>query len=122
MTETDLTMLYIILSQFPNVSVQSNSSRAVRAREKILQISSGRFQELGTDVHDELKRRINSNTTGNSPDYLLPNSSMCPKRNQARRKMSSLPQSRFRDLASDIWYEIERRGYLQKKLTPQENI
>ncbi|KAJ3043364.1 component of the polarisome, partial [Rhizophlyctis rosea] len=32
-----------------------------------------------------------------------------PKRNQARQKLATLPSSRFKDLASDVYFEIERR-------------
>lgn len=32
-----------------------------------------------------------------------------PKRNQARQKLSTLPRTRFKDLASDVFFELERR-------------
>jgi len=32
-----------------------------------------------------------------------------PKRNQARQKLATLPLSRFRDLASDVYFELDRR-------------
>ena len=32
-----------------------------------------------------------------------------PKRNQARQKLATLPKNRFKDLASDVYYELERR-------------
>jgi hypothetical protein len=32
-----------------------------------------------------------------------------PKRNQARQKLSTLPKSRFKDLASDVYYELGKR-------------
>lgn len=32
-----------------------------------------------------------------------------PKRNQARQKLATLPLQRFRDLASDVYFELERR-------------
>ncbi len=31
------------------------------------------------------------------------------KRNQARQKLATLPVQRYKDLASDVFYEIERR-------------
>ena len=31
------------------------------------------------------------------------------ERNQARQKLATLPQNRFKDLASDVYYELERR-------------
>lgn len=32
-----------------------------------------------------------------------------PKRNQARQKLATLPTSRFKDLSSDVYYELARR-------------
>ena len=32
-----------------------------------------------------------------------------PKRNQARQKLATLPTSRFKDLSSDVYYELVRR-------------
>lgn len=113
MTENNLALHYKVLKQFLDISddsttrSKSNTTRAVRAREKLLKLSVAQFRELSTDVYDELKRRIDE--SNGEPDFLLPKSTFHPKRNQARQKLSSLPQSRFKDLVSDISYEIERR-------------
>ncbi|KGQ97415.1 hypothetical protein MEU_01228 [Candida albicans P37005] len=113
MSEKDLVQHYKVLKQFLAISddqqsrSKSNSSRAQRAREKLLKLSSAQFKELSTDVYDELRRRIDESRS--EPDYLLPKSSFHPKRNQARQKLASLPQTRFKDLVADISYEIERR-------------
>lgn len=32
-----------------------------------------------------------------------------PKRNQARQKLATLPKTRFKDLASDVFFELGRR-------------
>jgi Spa2 homology domain (SHD) of GIT len=32
-----------------------------------------------------------------------------PKRNQARQKLATLPNTRFEDLSSDVYYELARR-------------
>ncbi len=32
-----------------------------------------------------------------------------PKRNQARQKLATLPTGRFKDLSSDVYYELARR-------------
>jgi len=32
-----------------------------------------------------------------------------PKRNQARQKLATLPQNRFKDLASDVYVQLERQ-------------
>lgn len=114
MADSDLLHHYKVLKQFLDISDDSNSraksssSRAARAREKLLKLSGAQFRELSTDVFDELKRRIDESRT--EPDFLLPKLTFHPKRNQARQKLSSLPQSRFKDLVSDISYEIERRN------------
>ncbi|RPB22856.1 hypothetical protein L211DRAFT_826363 [Terfezia boudieri ATCC MYA-4762] len=83
-----------------------------RARDKLLRLSKVQFQELSGDVYDELQRRQLANDrrdSGSTPPYLLPKESFHPKRNQARMKLSTLPVPRFRDLAKDVFYELERR-------------
>lgn len=113
MADTALLHHYKVLKQFLDISddllsrAKTNSSRAARAREKLLKLSGAQFRELSTDVYDELRRRIDESRS--EPDFLLPKLTFHPKRNQARQKLSSLPQLRFKDLVSDISYEIERR-------------
>ena len=85
-----------------------------RARDKLLRLSPVQFQELSTDVYDELLRRQSSqsqqmNGPGQVPPYLLPRDTFHPKRNQARQKLATLPPPRFQDLATDVFYELERR-------------
>lgn len=83
-----------------------------RARDKLLRLSIIQFQELSTDVYDELQRRQQVNDrrdSGQTPPYLLPKESFHPKRNHARMRLSTLPVPRFRDLAKDVFYELERR-------------
>ena len=86
-----------------------------RARDKLVRLSPIQFQELSTDVYDELRRRQayaarqqHPNSPG-APDFLLPVQGFHPKRNQARQKLSTLPSDRFRALATDVFYELERR-------------
>lgn len=121
---SDLSLHYKVLKQFLDISddtprSKTSSSRATRAREKLLKLSPAQFKELSTDVYDELRRRIDESR--GEPDYLLPKSSFHPKRNQARQKLSSLPQSRFKDLVSDISYEIERRDLDQPEQAPAQS-
>lgn len=101
----------------PYLSQQGNV-RPNKARDKLLRLSAIQFQELSTDVYDELQRRNgvadrSSRSSGQSgadnPPYLLPKDEFHPKRNQARQKLSTLPMNRFRDLATDVFYELERR-------------
>ncbi|KAG7195892.1 component of the polarisome [Scheffersomyces spartinae] len=114
MKDNGLDHHYRVLKQFLDISEDQNSrakplsTRAQRAREKLLKLSEAQFKELSTDVYDELRRRIDESRS--EPDFLLPKLSFHPKRNQARQKLSALPQARFKDLVCDIAYEIERRN------------
>ncbi|KAK4128140.1 hypothetical protein N657DRAFT_629302 [Parathielavia appendiculata] len=87
-----------------------------KARDKLQRLTGVQFLELSTDVYDELKRReLASRRPPNAPpgtgppDHLLPEENFHPKRNQARQKLSSLGPPRFRDLATDVFCELERR-------------
>ena len=88
--------------------------RPNRARDKLLRLSAIQFQELSTDVYDELQRREPGATDDETPEdeappFLPPKQNFHEKRNQARQKLSTLPADRFRDLATDVFYELERR-------------
>lgn len=82
------------------------------AREKLTRLSKQQFTELSTDVYDELMRRITNakeqQATGVTP-HLAVRDEFHPKRNQARQKLATLPKTRFRDLSSDVFFELERR-------------
>lgn len=87
-----------------------------KARDKLQRLTGVQFLELSTDVYDELKRReavarrpSNASANQGPPPYLLPENNFHPKRNQARQKLSSLGPPRFRDLATDVFCELERR-------------
>lgn len=114
MSEPDLLHHYKVLKQFLDIlddlgsRTKLNLLRAMRAREKLLKLLGAQFRELSTDVYDELKRRIDESQA--EPDFLLPKLTFHPKRNQARQKLSLLPQTRFKDLVLDISYEISRRN------------
>ncbi|CAG8568124.1 289_t:CDS:10 [Acaulospora morrowiae] len=84
---------------------QPNSSRT-NAREKLSKLTKQQFQELSTDVYDELTRRLLDSV---EVPFLPLREEFHPKRNQARQKLATLPKSRFKDLASDVYYELERR-------------
>ncbi|KAI8951864.1 hypothetical protein F4801DRAFT_589345 [Xylaria longipes] len=83
--------------------------------DKLLRLSSVQFLELSTDVFDELMRRQikrpppGAPPNAGPPPYLLPEPNFHPKRNQARQKLSTLGSPRFRDLATDVFCELERR-------------
>ena len=114
--EERLSQHYTILKRFLAQSLrdEKGNPRPNRARDKLLRLSPVQFQELSTDVFDELLRRQSSggqqtNGPGQVPPYLLPKENFHPKRNQARQKLATLPTPRFQDLATDVFYELERR-------------
>ncbi|KAI0060487.1 hypothetical protein BV25DRAFT_1827659 [Artomyces pyxidatus] len=78
------------------------------ARQKLTRLTRQQFQELSTDVYDELIRRKN-NADSNDIPFLPVRDDFHPKRNQARQKLATLPTSRFKDLSSDVYYELVRR-------------
>ncbi|KAL4249268.1 hypothetical protein ABKN59_007261 [Abortiporus biennis] len=78
------------------------------ARQKLTRLTRQQFQELSTDVYDELLRRKN-NTKENEIPFLPVRNDFHPKRNQARQKLATLPTGRFKDLSSDVYYELTRR-------------
>ena len=114
--EEKLSQHYAILKRFLAQSLrdEKGNPKPNRARDKLLRLSAVQFQELSTDVYDELLRRQSSSGQqregpGQVPPYLLPRDNFHPKRNQARQKLATLPPPRFQDLATDVFYELERR-------------
>lgn len=86
-----------------------------KARDKLLRLSPTQFHELSTDVFDELVRRQQAAggpgrpPRTDIPPSLPPRPDFHEKRNQARQKLASLQHPRFRDLATDVFCELERR-------------
>jgi hypothetical protein len=118
MMEEALTEHYRVLKNYlaPYLQNERGNSAQNRARDKLLRLTAIQFQELSTDVYDELLRREDERRRGgpgapqnNVPKYLLPKQTFHFKRNQARQKLSTLPTDRFRQLATDVFYELERR-------------
>jgi len=113
--DEQLYMHFRVLRSFLAESAQDDPSMQVhsRARDKLLRLSPTQFQELSTDVYDELLRRQDERRhpppAGNVPAFLLPRSNFHTKRNQARQKLSTLAIKKFRELATDVLYELERR-------------
>lgn len=104
---------YVALRQYLASSLRDahGNMKPNRARDKLLRLSVTQFMELSTDVYDELNRREDERMQrfANVPRALPPKQSFHPKRNQARQKLSTLPIDRFRQLATDVFYELERR-------------
>ncbi|TLD23395.1 cell polarity protein-like protein [Venturia nashicola] len=118
MMEESLSEHYRVLKNYLAAYLNSERSdpRQNRARDKLLRLTSVQFQELSTDVYDELLRREDDRRRGGpgapgnpTPKYLLPKQNFHFKRNQARQKLSTLPPDRFRQLATDVFFELERR-------------
>lgn len=116
MMEESLAQHYAILKRYLAQSLrdEKGNPKPNRARDKLLRLSPVQFQELSTDVYDELLRRQSAGGPqatgpGQVPTFLLPKENFHPKRNQARQKLATLPPPRFRDLATDVFYELERR-------------
>ncbi|KAL2134962.1 hypothetical protein VTI74DRAFT_10283 [Chaetomium olivicolor] len=109
---------YVSLKRFLSATSRDGNPKPPpnKARDKLQRLTGVQFLELSTDVYDELKRRElahrrppNAPPGSGPPDYLLPEENFHPKRNQARQKLSSLGPPRFRDLATDVFCELERR-------------
>ena len=120
MMEEALSEHYMIVKRYlaPSLRDEKGNPKVPRARDKLLRLSAVQFQELSTDVYDELLRRQSSarqsksapgSSPGDVPTFLQAKENFHPKRNQARQKLSTLPPARFRDLATDVFYELERR-------------
>ncbi|KAK4552910.1 component of the polarisome [Recurvomyces mirabilis] len=111
--EAALSRHYEVLKGYlsQHLADQHGNIKPNKARDKLLRLSVTQFMELSTDVYDELLRREDDRTgrVQNVPKSLLPRQNFHPKRNQARQKLSTLPVERFRQLATDVFYELERR-------------
>lgn len=104
---------YMALKHYlaPSLQDDHGKMRPNRARDKLLRLSVTQFMELSTDVYDELIRREDERLqrVRDVPHSLPPKQNFHPKRNQARQKLSTLPIERFRQLATDVFFELERR-------------
>ncbi|KAK6439790.1 component of the polarisome [Oleoguttula sp. CCFEE 5521] len=111
--EDVLSRHYQVLKNYLATSLRDEKGnlKPNRARDKLLRLSVTQFMELSTDVYDELIRREDERLqrVRDVPRYLLPKNNFHPKRNQARQKLSTLPIERFKQLATDVFYELERR-------------
>lgn len=115
--EESLARHYNALRQFlgnPYASERA-AMKTNKARDKLLRLSPTQFHELSTDVFDELVRRQQASggpgrpPRNDVPPSLPPRQDFHEKRNQARQKLASLQLPRFRDLATDVFVELERR-------------
>lgn len=116
MMEDTLIQHYHVLRRFLQMAGRDElgNVRSSRAKDKLVRLSPVQFQELSTDVYDELLRRQaafagRGPPRPDVPPHLLPRKEFHQKRNQARQKLSSLQQQRFKDLAADVFCELECR-------------
>ncbi|KAJ1504430.1 hypothetical protein HMI56_001634, partial [Coelomomyces lativittatus] len=86
------------------MSLETLSQQRQNARDKLTRLSPAQFQELSTDVYDEMQRRMN-----NGAPFLPVQDELHPKRNQARQKLATLSKSRFTELVVDVFVELESR-------------
>ncbi|KAJ5174849.1 uncharacterized protein N7482_000726 [Penicillium canariense] len=108
---------YVTLRRFLDASMREDrlNGRSNKARDKLLRLSPTQFHELSTDVYDELVRRQQAMPPPGRPPrpdvppFLPPRKDFHEKRNHARQKLASLQHQRFRDLATDVFCELERR-------------
>ncbi|KNG87983.1 cell polarity protein [Aspergillus nomiae NRRL 13137] len=107
---------YVVLRRFLSAPYREDrNGRPSKARDKLLRLSATQFHELSTDVYDELLRRQQAMPSPGRPPrpdippFLPPRQDFHEKRNQARQKLASLQHVRFRDLATDVYTELERR-------------
>ncbi|KAG6013445.1 hypothetical protein E4U43_007283 [Claviceps pusilla] len=105
---------YFAFKAFLHARGQDARQPPNKARDKLLRLSTVQFFELSTDVFDELIRRQTMarappNAPNPAPQFLLPEKTFHQKRNQARQRLSALGHPRFRDLATDVYHELERR-------------
>ncbi|CAD0093044.1 unnamed protein product [Aureobasidium mustum] len=111
--EAALAHHYAVLKVYlaPYLRDEQGNTRPTRARDKLLRLSPTQFNELSTDVFDELQRREDDRRRpgGIVPPSLPPRNVFHPKRNQARQKLSTLPPERFRQLATDVFFELGSR-------------
>ncbi|KAJ3366067.1 component of the polarisome [Allomyces javanicus] len=98
--------LRLFLEQHPDRGQQSITQQRQSARDKLNRLSKQQFQELATDVVDEMVRRLRNNP---GEPFLEVRNDFHPKRNQARQKLATLPMNRFKDLAADVFFQLESR-------------
>ncbi|KAH8593582.1 prion-inhibition and propagation-domain-containing protein [Bisporella sp. PMI_857] len=86
-------------------------------RDRLTKLSTYQFKELRIDAYDELLRRQEFRTS--VPFWLPAISTYHPRRNEARRKLSTLHDNRFGQLISEIVQELEDRfPHIRDNISP----
>jgi len=87
-----------------------NASTGNRGNLKLAKLLARQFHELSNDVYEDAMRRADQLRPGSTAPGSLPyRDHFHERRNQARQKMGTLPDHRFRVLALEVFLEIERR-------------
>ncbi|KAF8645357.1 hypothetical protein AX16_007860 [Volvariella volvacea WC 439] len=96
-------------SQFDQLTEYVNGLKempgAATAKGRLATLAIPQFDELVTDIMDEVARR----KWKPSEPYLRAEDAMHPKRNEARKMLSALGDDKLRSLASDVQFEMSRR-------------
>ncbi|TDL20526.1 hypothetical protein BD410DRAFT_365996 [Rickenella mellea] len=74
-------------------------------QRELARLTTQQFQELSTDVYDELIRK--NNNSENELPSLPVRGEFHPKRNEARQKLATHP--RFKDFCNYVFEELRRR-------------
>ncbi|KAJ3098420.1 component of the polarisome [Phlyctochytrium planicorne] len=107
--ETQYTSLRQYLDSYinsPRQLASAKSSQRISARERLSGLSKQQLLDLVTDVYDEIDRRVHHS---NEVPFLPIRPDLHQKRNQARQKLATMGTAPFKDFASDIMSQIERR-------------
>jgi hypothetical protein len=97
-----------VMEAYLNSCPTSEDRPGPRAPDKLLGLSERQFTELLVDVYDELLRRQEYELP--THQHLPERQSFHPRRNQARRTLSTLAPLRFGHLLEDIVFELKRRS------------
>ena len=94
-----------------------NPSMKKNTIHKLTSLTENQYAELATDIYDEVKRR--TMTLEEKIPFLHVRTEYHPKRNQARQKLATLQDARFKELVFDVIIELEHRF---PKLTGQRDV
>lgn len=84
-----------------------DQSRSSASLKKLAGFSNTHLVELSADMYDELKRRTSPDQRATG--HLEPRNDIHWKRNDVRKHVASLAESRFREICRDLVTEHERR-------------
>ena len=124
----DISIFYSDLRGFI-ASTGTHITRDEDAPESIKRLSLARFNELCTDVYDEVRRRHALEILRGLGDFdqlmsLPPLPSMHPRRNSARQKLSTLLIDGLIGLCIDLLRDLERRfpSVIEQPPAPQPEL